>query len=99
MASSARFHNGVPSIPSGVFAEVAQNGEDRITWEPESGVRQAIVVVGAGDKGFAVAGRNLREVEARESKLGRIVLAAWLVLMAGIVMVTFWITRRKRMDK
>lgn len=95
VASSARLHNGVPHVPDGVFAEVSKNGEDRITWQPERGVRQAIVVVGAGEKGFAVAGRNLREVENRERKLWLIVLAAWFVLMVGIITFTYAIARNK----
>lgn len=95
LTSSARLHNGVPHIPEDVFAEVSKNGEDRITWQPERGVRQAIVVVGGGEKGFAVAGRSLREVEIRERKLWLIVLAAWLALMAGIISVTYAVTRHK----
>ena len=96
VASSAFLHNTVPSIPEGIFTSVSQHGEDRVTWQPEPGVRQAIVVVGAADKGYAVAGRNLREVEDRESQLGYSVLAAWAVLMVGIVAATYWGLRKRK---
>jgi len=81
LASSALLNNAVPQIPAGVLDTARSRGENRISWQPEPGVRQAIVVVKAGDKGFAVAGRNMREVEARESNLGFMTLLAWLVIM------------------
>lgn len=81
LASSALLNNTVPQIPAGVLDTARAKGENRISWQPEPGVREAIVVVKAGDKGFAVAGRNMREVEARESSLGFMALVAWLVTM------------------
>lgn len=81
LASSALLNNTVPQIPAGVFDTARAKGENRITWQPEPGVREAIVVVAAGEKGFAVAGRNMREVEARESSLSLFVFAAWAAIM------------------
>jgi hypothetical protein len=92
LASSGLLHGQMPAIPAGVFDYVRQHGEDRITWQPEPGVRQAIVVVSyTGDhSGFVVAGRSLREVERREDQAlmeagaaGTVTLFASLVVVAG----------------
>ncbi|HEX8964956.1 MAG TPA: hypothetical protein VF820_00820, partial [Patescibacteria group bacterium] len=44
-------------------------GEDRITWQPEKGVRIAAVIdkLSGDKKGFVLVGRNLREIESREN--------------------------------
>jgi hypothetical protein len=93
IASSGLLHNVVPQVPSGVFTYVSSHREDRITWEPEPGVRQAVVAVAAKDKGFVVAGRNLREVESRETGLSTMVLAVWAVLV-GLVFIFGRLLRR-----
>ena len=62
--------------------DLSQSGEDRVTWQPQRGVRQAIVVVHT-DQGYVVAGRNMREVESRESALTVIVCIAWGLLLVA----------------
>ncbi len=60
--------DGKPPVPpKGVFDYTRTHGEDRITWQPASGVRLAIVVVRyEGTRpGFVIAGRSLAEVEHR----------------------------------
>ena len=83
IASSAQLDGQTPTIPSGVFDSVRQNGEDRITWQPQTGVRSAIVVTqfNGSTSGFVVAGRSLREVEKREDGLLQILVAGWVVMM------------------
>jgi hypothetical protein len=90
VASSAQLNGQVPTIPPGVFDFVRQNGEDKITWQPQPGVRSAIVVVQfhGPTGGFVLAGRSLREVEQREDNLLRI---DWLGLI-GILVVSFLVT-------
>jgi len=70
VASTGGLHGQPPSPPPGVFDYVRQNGEERVTWQPEPGVRIASVVVRAtGTRaGFVLAGRSLREVEKREAR-------------------------------
>jgi hypothetical protein len=60
-----------PGLPPGVLDYAKAHGEDRVTWQPKAGVRQAAVVIhyGGAHPGFVLAGRNLREVERRESQL------------------------------
>ena len=80
VAANATLHNQVPVPPKGVLAYARTNGEDRVTWQPEPGVRSATVIVpidgGAG--GYVLAGRSLREVEARVGQLNLLVGAGWL---------------------
>jgi hypothetical protein len=81
LASSATLHGANPTLPSGVLDYTRQNGEDRVTWQPESGVRMAAVVV-YYNNGFVLAGRSLREVEKRESQVEQ---------LSGLAMLAIWI--------
>ena len=96
IASSAQLDGQTPSIPSGVFDSVRKNGEDRITWQPQSGVRSAIVVTQftGSTSGFVVAGRSLREVEKREDGLLQILEAGWIVMMLATFVVTALLFRK-----
>jgi hypothetical protein len=85
-------------LPRGMFEYARQHGEDRVTWEPLPGVRSAVVLVHAGGKlgGFILAGRSLREVEARVDQLSVLVGAGWitaLVVSFIAAMVCGWIYR------
>jgi hypothetical protein len=92
LASSARLHGQMPAVPAGLLDYVRQHGEDRVTWQPESGVRMAavIVVVPGGPGGFVLAGRSLLEVEKRES-LAQLLsgLGALVTLVGSLVVVAF----------
>ena len=81
LATSATLHGAIPVYPAGVLDYTRQNGEDRVTWQPENGVRMATVVT-RYDNGFVLAGRSLREVEIRESNLEKISGIAMLVIWA-----------------
>ena len=96
IASSAQLDGQTPTIPSGVFDSVRKNGEDRITWQPQSGVRSAIVVTQftGSTSGFVVAGRSLREVEKREDGLLQILEAGWIVMMLATFVVTALLFRK-----
>ena len=87
IASSAQLDGQTPTIPSGVFDYVRQNGEDRFTWQPQTGVRSAVVVTEykGSISAFVLAGRSLREVEKREDNLMLVLLAGWIVM----ILVTF----------
>jgi hypothetical protein len=89
LASSALLNGQTPTLPLGVLDYVRQHGEDRVSWQPAAGVRIAAVVVayqGAAG-GFVLAGRSLREVEARISQLTLIVAAAWVVTLVAALAV------------
>jgi len=80
VAASATIDGNRPVLPPGVLDSARSQGEDRVTWEPRSGVRLATVVVPYA-RGFVAAARNLREVEREIDNLGLITAAAWLGTM------------------
>lgn len=86
LRSSALFKGSAPKLPGGVFDFVKTHGEERVTWQPQRGVRMAMVIrsVNSGSVGFAAAGRSLREVEAREEDLRWMVFVVWM-LSIGII--------------
>jgi hypothetical protein len=91
IAASGLLHNQMPALPPGVFDYVRQKGEDRITWQPEPGVRNAAIVTRAGGSrpGFVMAGRSLREVEGRETNTELLVGLGWLgTLLAAFIAVS-----------
>jgi hypothetical protein len=81
LASSATLHGQVPDYPIGVFDTVRARGEDRVTWQPENGVRHATAAV-AWRGGFVVAGRSLRLTEQHIDQLRLVVGAGWLATLA-----------------
>jgi hypothetical protein len=85
LASSVQLNGNVPSIPPGVLTAARQSGENRLTWQPQEGVRSAAVVTyfEGSHPGFVLAGRSLREVENRVYQLTQIVGLAWVVALAG----------------
>jgi hypothetical protein len=79
-ASSGFLHGKIPTLPAGILDYVRNTGEDRVTWQPEGGVRIATVVVRASgtSSGFVLVGRSLRETEKRVDQLTLLVGLAWL---------------------
>ena len=69
--------------------DVTQTGENRLSWQPQSDVRQAIVVVQAGD-GFVVAGRNMREVERRIWDMESMIAIGWIAMLAA-TLIAVWL--------
>jgi hypothetical protein len=89
IASSARMRGEMRSVPQGVLDHARQTGEERVTWQPEPGVRMATVLVRVGGTPtrFVLAGRSLRETESRISQLGRLLAVGWLATLAGLLIV------------
>ena len=86
LASSATLHGVVPAYPAGVLDYVRQKGQDRVTWQPEVGVRMATVVV-PYNNGFVMAGRSLTEIEKRESQVESLSGLAMLGIWAATLIV------------
>jgi hypothetical protein len=104
LASKAMLNGQTPAPPMGVFDYVRQHGEERFSWQPilgrEHGVRIAAVMerVNGSQPGFVLAGRNMREVEAREALVGQLALLTWIGMMGVILLGTAvygWWTRPK----
>jgi hypothetical protein len=88
LASGATLGGSAPKPPAGVLATVRSAGRDRVTWQPRSGVRIALVGFPAHDGRVVIAGRNLREVEAREDDLVRLVAIGWAVALVAALLAT-----------
>ena len=87
MAASATLHGEALALPAGVFDAARTSGMDTITWQPEPGVRGAVVMV-AYAHGYVLAGRSLEQVELRESSLTLIVGAACVTTLVATLVAT-----------
>ena len=71
--------------PPGVFDFVRSHGIEKVTWQPQRGVRIATVIkrvdIKGKPSGFVLAGRSLRLVERQKSILWRMALGIWLTMM------------------
>jgi hypothetical protein len=89
LASSATMHGAMPDYPVGIFDYVLKNGQDRVTWQPEAGVRMATVVA-PYKNGFVMAGRSISEVEKRENQVeslcGLALLSIWAATLIVVVL-------------
>jgi hypothetical protein len=89
IASSGLLNGDLPQVPQGVFDSAKQNGSNRVTWQPASSVRIAAVVT-PYKGGFVLAGRNMREVEQRESQTEMFAGVTWaLTLIATFFVIAF----------
>jgi len=79
VSSTGQLKGNTPSLPSGVFSYVNSKGQDRLTWQPDPGVRIAAVVdkYGGPQPGYVLVGRSLVEVEKREKALLIMVAIGW----------------------
>jgi hypothetical protein len=86
VAASGQLNNSMQTVPVGVLAYAREKGENRLTWQPQPGTRIAAVIVPYQD-GYVLAGRNMREVEAREAQAGQFAGITWLLAMFATVVV------------
>ena len=90
VASSVQLNGQTPPLPPGVFTDTRKSGEDRITWQPQEGVRSATIMTHfAGPRpGFVLSGRSLRETEKRVDLLAPLVGLGWLATLAGSLLIS-----------
>lgn len=81
VSGSVRLHGRAPEFPASVFSGLEGSAQDRITWQPEPGVRSAVVVE-AWRGGYVLAGRSLRLTEEREQNVELSAAAGWLGTLA-----------------
>lgn len=92
--SGTGYLNGsLPVLPGGVFDQAKRLGIDTISWEPEKGVREAIVVVPVMGQlgGFVLAGRSLRYVEQQEDMLTKRTAVGWAVVVVALALAALFI--------
>lgn len=96
IAASGQLNGQMPTVPSGVFDSVRQSGEDRLTWQPQIGVRSAVVVTQfkGQTSGFVLAGRSLRESERLQDNITQLLSAGLIGLLVVILPITAFLFRR-----
>lgn len=77
IATSGLMGSTMPSYPSEVLGYVNQKGEDRVTWQPQQGLRFASVAI-KYNGGYVVAACSLKEPEKLIDTVGRLVLVSWI---------------------
>jgi hypothetical protein len=95
IASTGTLNQAIPVPPPGVFEHVRSHGSERVTWQPQPGVRIASVIqrIEGPNPGYLLAGRSLRIVEQQESLFWRMVFIAWFVLVALLIAGAWFLTR------
>lgn len=98
--ATAVLNDKTPTVPKGVLTSSKGTnipGENRVTWQPQKGVRLATVVK-KYNNGYVVVGRNMREIEIRVKEVYFRIFAGWivtLVLTLVTVMVLEYLTKKK----
>lgn len=82
VASSGQLDKKTPVPPKGVFDQAKKYGENRFSWAPAKGVRQAAVIV-KYDKGFVLVARSLKHTEERVGMIIKLVGLGWVVGIAA----------------
>jgi len=91
LAASGQLHGQALPLPAGFLDAAKTSGENRVTLQPEPGVRIASVIIPAGSAGFVLAGRSLRESESRTDQMMAAVAAAEVVTLgASLITVIFF---------
>jgi hypothetical protein len=87
LKASALLDGKIPQLPPGVFDFAKNQGEDRVTWQPRSGVRMALVVIRGNFSpvAYVAVGRSLKEVEVREQNLMKTTAISWGVMIFVIL--------------
>lgn len=96
VGSSAVLDGKLPSFPSSVLGYVKIHGEDRLTWQPRPGVREAVVVkaFSGQQSGFVVVGRSLAEIEIRENRTCLMAALAGILALALTFIIILFLTNK-----
>lgn len=94
-ASNGRFHGALPQPPRGIFQMMQKRSEHKVTWQPQRGVRVALVGQPLPQGGYVVAGQSLIPGEASTFSFYRLVLAMWGLMVLSLATIAVW-TRRQR---
>ena len=99
MATNVTLNSKALKVPKGVLDYVKKKGSDVATWQPQPGVRLAMIAVHTpkGKAYTVVAGRSLRKIEERIGLLGQQVLFGWfasLIALLAVVIIQDWMTKK-----
>jgi hypothetical protein len=91
-SGTVTLHGSLPVLPAGVLRAARTSGSDAVTWQPEPGLRMAVVARPAAGK-VVVAGQSLTPFENRDRMVLLFLSAGWLgslvVLATGYAAIAF----------
>ncbi len=90
--------NKAPVPPKGVFENAKASrdgsGENRVSWQPGTDIRSALVVVHIiKTDGYVLSGRNMRETEERIWNMQAFIGGAWVLILFSSLIAT-WLGAR-----
>jgi len=95
VAGSGKLNGKFPALPEGVFKAADAKKENRISWQPQTGLRFATVILpyssSAGD-GYILSGHSLQEYEHLISLLSNILFFGWILTLAISYLFIYLIT-------
>jgi hypothetical protein len=95
--STASLDGNIPIPPKGVFQFAKTNGENRLTWQPEDGIRSAIVLTyysNATSAGYVLVGRSLAESEDLTRELLKDTIIIWICGLIATFLGAYFESRR-----
>ena len=86
--STGYLNSKMAQLPAGVFNVAKSDGQDRVTWQPQDGVRMAMVLIhiNSSPVQFVAVGRSLTEVEIRESNLIKMIFVGWILCLVIVLL-------------
>lgn len=97
VSGTATLHGSLPVLPPGVLQTARTAGSDAVTWQPEPGLRMAVVARSAAGK-VIVAGQSLTPYEDRDQMVLGFLAAGWagsMVVLAAGYSLTELLARRR----
>jgi hypothetical protein len=98
LATNGSLDGKPPAPPIGVLRSARASGRDAVTWQPQAGVRIALVAL-PWNGGTVVAGRSLRVIESRIDALQVLMAAgllAGLAVLAVVAAIAAWLWSASR---
>lgn len=98
ISTTVTLRGKVPTLPVGVLDTTRATGTDVVTWQPEPGLRMAVVTRQAAGK-VVVAGQSLTPFENTDKWTQLILTAGWLtsmLVLAAAYAVKAFLTRRHK---
>lgn len=80
ISTTVTLHGDLPNLPIGVLDTTRAVGTDAVTWQPEPGLRMAVVTRQAAGK-VVVAGQSLTPFENKDKWTQLALTAGWLTSM------------------
>jgi hypothetical protein len=93
LGGNATLHGALPQPPQGIFDVIRSRGEDKVTWQPQPGIRVALYGRPMPNGGFVVSGQSLIPGEARTARFYTFLRWMWaFAMLACCALILF--TRR-----